>query len=199
MAQQALPSYLQVEQPCQVTIPIRAIWYQSPTLCYIYIASLPLLCVLYLLVVFLFSTCAQQEIVFLRTCLHMLVYEFRLGTASGQLCALAMCCHLLGAVMPDHVLGISCFLFYFFFVVIKQTVEYLYTAVQSHMNSLYILYLHSVQTFIGVQINLFSKPQQSHDKLETQSSKFYQDRKTDKGRTDGVNPGGTCLAVPKNH
>ena len=38
-----------------------------------YIASLPLLCVLYLLVVF----------VFLRTCFHMLAYEFGVGTASG--------------------------------------------------------------------------------------------------------------------
>ena len=37
------------------------------------------------------------------------------GHVVGQLCALAMCCHLLGAVIPNHVLGISCFLFYLFF------------------------------------------------------------------------------------
>ena len=44
---------------------------------------MPLLCVLYLLVVFVFSTCAQQEIIFLCTCLHLLACELREGTALG--------------------------------------------------------------------------------------------------------------------
>ena len=64
---------------------------------------------------------------------------------------------------------------------IKQTAEYLHTAVQSHLftvctavqSHLYSLYLHTVQMLSGVQINMFSKPYQSHDKLETRSLKFY--------------------------
>ena len=40
--------------------------------------------------------------------------------AGGQLYALAMCCHLLSAVMTDHVLGKSCFPLYLLFIKVNK-------------------------------------------------------------------------------
>ena len=37
----------------------------------------------------------------------------------------------------------------------------------SHMYRLYSLYFYTVQTFIGIQLNLFVHPQQSHDYFKT--------------------------------
>ena len=62
------------------------------------------------------------------------------GHARGQLCALAMCCHLLSAMMPDPVLGISCFWFYFLVIEVNQQLS---NGVQSHIWSLYCLYSYS--------------------------------------------------------
>ena len=131
---------------------------------------------------------------------HLAWLPWHPGRAGGQLCALAMCCHLLSAMMPDHVLGIRCFPFYLLFISVWnkhtaehlctaaiQTAEHLCTAVQSHLYTLYCLYFNTVQTFIGLHINLFSQPQQSHDKLDTQSSKTIQEgRWKDGRRTDSV-------------
>ena len=72
-----------------------------------------------------------------------------------------MCpCHLLSEVMPDQVLGISCFRFYLLIIELNTQQN---TCVQSHQYSLYslysmyCLYFFTVQTFICVQINLFSQ------------------------------------------
>ena len=64
---------------------------------------------------------------------HLALRALAPRSRRGQMCALAMCCHLISAVMPDHVLVISCFLFYLFFTKIKQTAEYCTV----HLYSLY--------------------------------------------------------------
>ena len=70
-----------------------------------------------------------------------------------------MCCQMLSAVMPDHFLGLSPFRVYLLFIEVNKQLS---TCVQSH---LYSLYFYTVQTFIGVQINLLVQSQQSHDQL----------------------------------
>ena len=69
--------------------------------------------------------------------------------AGGQLCAAAICWTSLGKK-----------LLYFLLIIYqsKQTAEPLYIPVESH------LYSCTLQLGIGVQINRFSQPQQSHDK-----------------------------------
>ena len=59
---------------------------------------------------------------------------FAPGRAGCQLCALAMCCHLLSAAMPDHVLEIRCFPIYLYFIEVNKQLS---TCVQSHVYSLY--------------------------------------------------------------
>ena len=72
---------------------------------------------------------------------------------------------------------------------------------------MYCLYFYTEQTVLGVRINLFSEPQQSHDKLDTPSSKKNSrrmddwilnlqknSRKTDDGRTTD-----SVLGVPASH
>ena len=115
-------------------------------------------------------------------------------------------CNLLSAVMPDHVLGISCFRFYLSFIEVNKQLS---SCVQSLLYSLYrmyCLYFYTVQTFIGVHTNLFSQPQQSHDKLDThlQKNSRKEGRKTDGRRKDGrrttdrLSPGGACFTLPQN-
>ena len=78
-----------------------------------------------------------------------------------QLCG--MCCHLLSAVMPDHVLGISCFPFYFLFIeVIKQLLVYSCTVTSVQFVLFVLLYSTNVHQCTNKPA---AQPQQSHDQV----------------------------------
>ena len=127
--------YLHIGHPCYGTIPVRVIWYWSPTPFYIQL---------------LFCNVSRNY----KLSLFFLIGRNRKQYSCDLVCSrglTAMCCQMLSAVIPDHVLGISPFRVYLLFIEVNKHMS---TCVQSH---LYSLYFYTVQMIIGAQINMFSQ------------------------------------------
>ena len=143
---------------------------------------------------------------------HLAWLPWHPGRAGSQLCALAMCCHLL---MPDHVMGIRCFPFYCIFISLwnKHTAEHLCTAaIQTaehlctavHFVLFVLLYSTNIHWFTHnpvftalavtwqVGYSILKK------NLGRKEGRRKDDGRTTEGRTmDRLSPLGACFALPK--